>query len=359
MYLMKSIYRTIWGAFSFLFIALVACTGNDVPTPEPLPEKEPMPIRWDVQSVSMGEGRALIENDMDLQIACTPGSGDKAIGIWSAYRLNGDSVKNVLGMNGDVNLIYNTYTSWDNWKGWTYGEEAAFWKSKAVYYFNAYFPKTGGLTSMANDSTSLKGTYHAETNQTDVLVHRVKVDTNNNFQGSPVYLPMKHALATLEFIFLMDGTDATGKLKSFSLNNSLKTTANFNYNTETITVDNWVDGTLSSKTRIYEWADNGGIPFTTTTGAMPYTTGSGIYQTNGGRILIIPQSCTVAPTFQCTIAEEGFDGDMSFEDVSLGTTLFEPGKNYIYTIKVKGRVISELRYQVEDWGEGGGNVEFN
>ena len=69
MNLMKATYRIIVGAL-FLLLALTACTGNDVPVPEPLPEKEDMRIRWDVQQSSMESGRALVEDNTDLQAAC-------------------------------------------------------------------------------------------------------------------------------------------------------------------------------------------------------------------------------------------------------------------------------------------------
>lgn len=353
MNLMKSTYRINWVAV-FLLLVLVACTENDVP----MSEKENMRICWNVRTEGMLDGRALVENNMDLETACTSGIGDKAIGIWSVYRLNGDSAKNVLGVNEDVSLVYSNDEAWNNWTGWTYGEKVAFWKDKAVYYFNAYFPKVGGLTFIANDSTSLKGTYDTETTQTDLMVSRVKVDTNNNFQGSPVELPMVHALATLKFVFLMDGGEATKVLKAFSLDKTLKTSAKLNYNTNTMNITNWTNRASSAKNRIYEWVNRNGIPFTTTTSAVAYTTGNDIYQTNDGFILIIPQDCMIAPTFSCTIGEEGLD-DVSFENVSLGNTLFEPGKNYIYTIKVKDKVISELNYRVEDWGNGGGSIAFN
>ena len=335
---MKSIYRVNWAAL-FLLFTLVGCKGNDVPTPEPLPEKEDMPIRWNVQSASLVDGRALIGNDGALQTACTPSSGGKSIGIWSAYRLDGDSVKNVLGVNGDVSLLYNAGTAWDNWEGWTYGEKAAFWKNKAVYYFNAYFPKEGGLTSIANDSTSLKGTYDTETTQTDLMVSRVKVDTNNDFQGSPVELPMKHALATLQFLFQMEGEEATNVLKSFSLDNTLKTSAYLNFNTEDMTVGNWTNHQASSSGRVYEWSSDSGISFSASTSANPYA-GNG----NDGHVFIIPQHCNTAPTFS-------FVSDLlSKEGVSMETTTFEPGKHYIYTIKMKGTTM-DVTLRIKAWNE--------
>lgn len=345
---MKSIYRTPWGALFFLLLSLVACKGNDVPTPEQ--ENEDMPIRWNVIPEGMQDGRALIEDNTDLQSACTSGSGDMAIGIWSAYRLNGDSVKNVLGMDQDVSLIYSSSSSGNNSGGWVYGDKFAFWKDKAVYYFNAYFPQAGGLTSIANDSTSLRGAYDTKTTQTDLMVSRVKVDTgSDDFQGSPVILPMQHALATLKFVFLVGEGNDTNLLKSFSLDNTLKTVGNLNYNTDALSIANWTVGTTSDSGRIYEWTDDDGIPFTSTTGAVPYTTGNGIYQTHGGHLFIIPQLCESAPTFNCTI-DMNVPYDVPFTNISLGTTQFEPGKNYIYTIKVKENVLN-LNLSIKDWNE--------
>ena len=337
----KLTYRTILGVM-LLLPMLVACAGNEVPVPEvePVPEQEDMLIRWDVQSEGMVDGRMLINDDTGLQAACTPGSGDEAIGIWSAYRFEGDSVKNVLGVNGDVNLVYNASTAWDNWEGWTYGEKAAFWKNKAVYYFNAYFPKVGSLTSIANDSTSLKGTYNAETTQTDLMVSRVKVDTNaETFQGSPVELPLKHALATLQFFFQMEGETATNVLKSFSLDNTLKTFGHLNFNTEDMTVGNWTNHQASSSGRIYEWSSDSGISFSASTSANPYA-GNG----NDGHVFIIPQHCNTAPTFS-------FESDLlSKEGVSMETTTFEPGKHYIYTIKMKGTTM-DVTLRIKAWNE--------
>ena len=326
--LMKSIYRMKWAAL-FLLFALVSCKGNDVPAPE----EENMLIRWDVRSEGMADGRTLINDDAGLQVACTPGSGDEAIGIWSAYRLNEDSVKNVLGINEDIGLVYSAGTT----TGWTYGERPAFWKYKAVYYFNAYFPKEDALTSIANDSTSLKGTYNTETTQTDLMVSRVKVDTNaETFQGSPVRLPMKHALATLQFLFQMEGEEATNVLKSFSLDNTLKTFAHLNFNTEDMTVGNWTNHQASSSNRIYEWSSDSGISFSASTSANPYAGNA-----NDGHVFIIPQHCNTFSFVSDLLSKEG---------VSIETTTFEPGKHYIYTIKMKETTV-DVTLRIKAWNE--------
>lgn len=334
---------------TLLLLALTACMGDEVSASKSLPEEDAMPICWDVIPEGRQDGRALIEDNTDLKEACTSGNGNMAIGIWSAYRLNGDSVKHVLGNpSGDASLTYTPSASADDSGVWTYGEKYAFWKYGAVYYFNAYFPKEGGLTSIANDSTSLRGAYDTKTTQKDLMVTRVKVDTNAaDFQGSPVALPMLHALATLKFVFVLEEGNDTKALKSFSLDNTLKTAGNLNYNTDALSIANWTVG-AASEGRTFEWADNAGIPFTTTEEAVPYTTG-GIYQTNNGHVFIIPQRCESAPTFSCTI-DMNVSYDVVYENISLGTTQFEPGKNYIYTIKVKDNTL-KLNLSIKDWNE--------
>ena len=342
--LMKARYITIQGTL-LLLLALTACTGDEVPASEFLPDEGAMPICWNVIPEGRQDGRALIEDNKDLKAACTPGSGDMAIGIWSAYRFYGNFVENVLSNEPeDVALVYQTSSS-----DWTYGK-SAYWVLDAFYYFNAYFPKEGGLTSVANDSASLRGAYDTKTTQTDLMVTRIKVDANYaNLLNSPVILPMKHALATLKFIFLVDGGTDTNVLKSFSLDNTLKTAGTLNYNTDVLSIANWTVGTASGNGRTYEWADNNGIPFTLTTGAVPFSTGNGIYQTNDGHVFIIPQQCESAPTFNCTIDTDAFD-NISYDNISLGTTQFEPGKNYIYTIKVRENALI-LTLSIKDWNE--------
>ena len=345
MSLMKITYKGLFGAMGLL-LALAACTGNDVP--EALPEKENLSISWNVIPEGMQEGRSLINNNAALQNACTPSpdGGGQAIGIWSACRVKEDSLKNMLGVDGDASLIYQSGTDWHNHMGWTYGEKAAYWIHNAVYYFNAYFPKTGGMASIANDSTSLKGIFNTETTQTDLMLTRVRVDTHGDFKGLPVSLPMVHALATLKFVFLIEDGDATNFLKAFSLDKTLKTIGRLNYNTDAITIANWTaTPSDTGVSRIYEWANGDGVSFTVTKEAVPYVTEGN----KGGHLFIIPQSCATAPTFDCTIGVNATES-LPFQNISLGTTLFEPGKNYIYTIKVKANVL-DVELSIKDWNE--------
>lgn len=340
----RLIYRTILGATT-LFLTFTTCTShNELPVPEPEQEEHGMPIRWTVIPEGMQDGRALINSTTNLQTACS--TGGQSIGIWSAYELGADYQEDILGNeNGDVSLIYQSTPIWENWQGWTYGEKAASWKQGAIHYFNAYFPMTGGLTGVKNTKTSIKGNYNAETTQTDIMVTKVVVNTAVNFQGSPIELPMKHTLATLQFKFQMEeGSTTDYILQSFSLDKTLRTSADLNYEGGDITIDHWINKTASSNTRIYAQTLNPGLSFSATTAVNPYQGNA-----NDGHILIIPQSCTTAPTFDCTIGVNATES-LPFQNISLGTTLFEPGKNYIYTIKVNATML-DVELSIKDWNE--------
>ena len=329
MKLNKQTYRTLLGTTA-LFFALSACSEKDVPS------ESGMPIRWDVIPEGMQNGRALIHSTADLQMACS--SGGQAIGIWSAYRIgNGELIESILSEDKeDVGLYWQSF---QNQYEWTYGE-SAYWKEGATYYFNAYFPMTGGLSSITNTPTAITGNYNTETTQTDVMVTQVLVNTAVNFQGLPVELPLKHALATLQFKFQMEeGSTTENMLQSFSMDKTLRTSADLNYEGGNITINNWINKTASSNTRIYEQTLNPGLPFSASTAVNPYQGNA-----NGGHILIIPQSCNEAPTFSCTIDAH------TYENISLGTKLFEPGKNYIYLIKMKDNILN-VTLRIKAWNE--------
>ena len=352
--LMKSIYRINWGAL-FLLFTLVGCKGSDVP----VPEKEGMPIRWNVIPEGMQEGRALINSTMNLQTACS--TGGQTIGIWSAYEQGTDYQENVLGNEtGDVSLIYQPTPIWYNWQGWTYGEKAAFWKHGAIHYFNAYFPMTGGLSDVQNTKTTITGNYNTETTQTDVMVTRVVVNTAVNFQGSPVELPLKHALAAIQFQFeSMDKVPM--KLKSFALSNvddeGLRTSGKLAYDGTNI-----IWGNLGKATdAFYTWAPATSLDFTNKP-VLAYTpfNEDNIYTSNAGSVLIIPQEYNGDKT------KITFQIDTKSEPISVllpapveTDNKFLPGRQYIYKIKIPAtgnRVILECN--VADWVPKVEDMEF-
>lgn len=339
-----TIYHIVLGII-LLLPMFVACTdGGDIPVS---PENHDLPIYWEVQSENMQGGRALINSPVDLQNACDE-AGGQAIGIWSAYQWGEIYKEDILNDGkGDAGLTYQAASGENTQSGWTYGD-VAYWRRGAEYYFNAYYPMVGGI-SVTKDNT-FQGLYNTETTQADIMIGRNYVDTNDeSFNGAPVNLRMKHVLATLQFKFqLEEGSNMEKALNSFSLDNTLVTAATLNAslvveegNAEQVALQ-LTNTQKATKSNIYEWTNTDGLFFTATQSASPYTTGTGIYCQNEGHILILPQTCATPPTFSCLV------GDKSIEGVSLNTTTFEPGKSYIYTIRMEENVLN-VTLSVRPW----------
>lgn len=366
---MKSLYRTSWRVLLclLLLLTLVACQGNDAPSPEPMPQEEEMRILWDVQSASMVEGRALIENNTDLKEACTVGSGNKAIGIWSAYERNGEVTKNVLGEDGDVSLVYNLNTQDDNYQGWTYGEKAVYWTHGAKYTFKAYYPKDAIQILPSSDITTFVARYNTVTTQEDLMLAFTEASVPVN---PAVPLQLHHALAALKFQFRFgDGfTDVNDKLTAFWLENTAEQgicmQGLLKFGTEgdgeAIAWDLENSAYVASGTPFYQWADATGLPITTSTDNMAtaYTTGS--YAENNGWLLIIPQESdgTVNLCFQ---TKNGGDVvhrvrlplktgvDKSGNKVDTGTW-FAPARRYAYSLLITPTAV-KVTLGIAGWNE--------
>jgi hypothetical protein len=353
-----------------LLLTLVACNGDDVPAPEPLPQEKEMRILWDVQSVSMVEGRALIEDNADLKEACTVGSGNKAIGIWSAYERNGEVTKNVLGEDGDVSLVYKVNTQDDNYQGWTYGEEAAYWTPGAKYTFNAYFPKDAIHVLPSSDITTFVARYNTVTTQEDLMLAFTEVSTVESAPVNPVPLQLHHALAALKFQFRFgDGfTEVNDKLTAFWLENTAEQgicmQGLLKFGTEgdgeAIAWDLENSAYVASGTPFYQWADATGLPITTSTDNMAtaYTTGS--YAENNGWLLIIPQESdgTVDLCFQTKNGGDvvhrvrlplktGINETGSKDD---NGTWFAPARRYAYSLLITPTAV-DVTLGIAGWNE--------
>ena len=382
MNLMKATYGIIEGAF-FLLLALTACTGKDVPVPEPLPEKKDMRIRWDVQSASMGDGRALIEDSLGLQAACTVGDGDKAIGIWSAYELDGVTKKNILGNpDGDVSLRFYEQVpeieegvEMDNWQGWLYGDSAVHWTPKAKYTFNAYFPQSVIREISSSDVSTFVVEYNTEQYQEDLMMAYAYVDTESASFNSqePVRLNMLHTLSAIRFQFMFMNSDGTtyndsDALTACSLENTVSgsgiaTTGVLAFGTklENGTMDgehiHWYgedhpEPSTSGATvrRIYNWEDANGVPFSSTTtshvAATSHSTGNQKYSSNNGWILTIPQHLDETTLLCFKLASTG---DL-IHHVHLPETTLEPGKRYTYNIRFGQSEVS-VKLTIAAWNE--------
>lgn len=379
----KLTYRTILGAMLLLHM-LVACTGNEVPVPEvePVPEQEDMRIRWDVQSEGMADGRALIEDSLALQDACTVGSGNKAIGIWSAYVLEGEELKNVLGNpHGDVSLVFHENVpeieegvEMDNWNGWLYGDSAVHWTPKAKYTFNAYFPKSVVREISSSDISTFVVEYNTEHYQEDLMTAYAYVDTEAaDFKSKePVSLKMLHTLSALKFQFMFMNSDGStynesDKLTACWLENTisgmgLATTGDLAFGN--VNEDGEMEGehihwyhedhpdpsTSTRERKMYAWEDANGVAFSSTetshTYATSHSTGNQTYSSNDGWILTIPQEKdeTVQLCFKLQTT-----GDLVHR-IHLPETAYEPGKRYTYNIRF-GQSEVTVKLKIAQWNQ--------
>ena len=349
--LLSQCYKLLFGGL-FLFI-FFACNSRK----DELGYLLERQILWSVkQSEALEESRLLVSDDDDLRNVCTPTLGGQAIGIWSARKSNDDIdgkiTEHVLGHpTGDVGLIYDDKTAWENHEGWTYGIEAVYWKMNATYYFNAYFPKEGGMTDMKQSTTSINGKYNTTTTQNDLMLCRQTVDTSaDDFTAAPVPLIMKHALAALRFQFQSDSRFPK-YVQSFALNNieigGLVTSGRITYSTGGINISNWTTNNPILG-NIYAWQHpEEGFPFTKTDKATAYqvaedTKVGNLYTANDGYVLIIPQKYSGGTKMNFTIDGKGFEVDLPQKD-------FLPGYRYTYLLKITGGEKVTLECVAQPW----------
>lgn len=370
------IYRLPRVVLIALGMMLVACNGEELTTQQQQDGVELQPIRMDVVPNGMQTSRALIEDSDDLKQACTPtesGGGGKAIGIWSSYVNNGVEVHNVLGNpTGDVSLTYEEQTEWDNYNGWTYGEEAQFWRADTKYTFNAYYPKDVVNELASSNVETFVLEYNTEHYQEDMMVAYAMVDTGApDFVAGPVPLNMLHTLSAVRFQFVFMNSDGTtyvdsDKLMACWLENSVSGSgiATTGILASGSVIDGELDGesidwfagdypeppTANYARRMYAWSDAAGVPFSSTasasTPATSHSTGNNAYADNGGWILVIPQT-TNGTTNLCFKLES--TGDLEHR-IIIPTTTFEPGKRYTYNVRF-GQSEVDLTLKIADWNE--------
>ena len=329
------------------------------------------PIVMDVKPVT----RALIENNTQLEAACDPERGGKAIGIWSAYEVDGQKVNNVLGnTSGDVALQYIYQTEQDNYRGWTYGQDAVYWAAKAKYTFNAYFPMDVVDEITTSNTSTFIIDYNTEHYQDDLMMAYAYTDTGAaRFNASaPVTLNMLHTLAALRFQFSFRNSDGStfvdsDRLTACWLENTrtgegMATTAMLAFGT--IRNDGTVDGehihwynedfpapsTPLLPRRLYVWEDAVGVPFSSTlesaTEGTTHSTGSGLYASNGGWIMIIPQHMDNSVQLCFKIDSTG---DLVHR-IALPDTEFVAGQRYTFNVRF-GQSDVGMTLSIADWNE--------
>ncbi|MBQ8423817.1 MAG: fimbrillin family protein [Coprobacter sp.] len=368
--------------FAILLALLYSSCGEEMghlitQSPSTIGTAEADYIRWNVRSVGMYDTRALIENNSDLQTACSV-TGGRAIGIWSAYELDGVETRHVLGNdNGDVTLVYREGTAWDNYKSWTYSEEAAKWVIGAKYVFNAYYPKSAVDEISSSNISTFVVDYNTEHFQEDLMMAYAYVDTNSpTFRmWEPVPLNMLHTLSALMFRFSFinsDGStyDDSDALTAFWLENTridcgIATTGMLAFGT--IDDDGTMNGenilwypedypdpsTQETPRKIYEWEDVAGVPFASTSSertiAVAYSTDYDSrqkYSDNDGWLLTIPQ-VTDGTSQICFCLKS--TGDFVHR-IALPATTYEAGKRYTYDIRF-GQTSVTLTLKIKAWNE--------
>lgn len=333
-------------------------------------------ITWNVVSTDMQSGRALIINDDMLKSACS--TGGKSIGIWSAYEHEGVTTYNVLGNdNGDVSLIYDKDTNWDNYRWWTYGETAAEWVIGAKYTFKAYYPKLVVNEISSSDESTFVFDYNTERHQEDLMTAYAYVDTQDTAfnQNFPVQLKMLHTLSAMRFQFSFINADNTtyednDALTAFWFENTLPgrgiaTTGVLAFGTvdENGVMDgehiHWYNedypepSTPTKERRIFEWQDNSGVNFNSTTTernvATAYSTdfdGNQKYAVNDGWILIIPQTTDGTVKLCFKLKTTGDD----VHRIALPAAKYDAGMRYTYDIRF-GQTSVNLVLKIADWNE--------
>lgn len=333
-------------------------------------------ITWNVVSTDMQSGRALIINDDMLKSACS--TGGKSIGIWSAYEHEGVTTYNVLGNdNGDVSLIYDKDTNWDNYRWWTYGETAAEWVIGAKYTFKAYYPKHVVNEISSSDESTFVFDYNTERHQEDLMTAYAYVDTQDTAfnQNFPVQLKMLHTLSAMRFQFSFINADNTtyednDALTAFWFENTLPgrgiaTTGVLAFGTvdENGVMDgehiHWYNedypepSTPTKERRIFEWQDNSGVNFNSTTTernvATAYSTdfdGNQKYAVNDGWVLIIPQTTDGTVKLCFKLKTTGDD----VHRIALPAAKYDAGMRYTYDIRF-GQTSVNLVLKIADWNE--------
>ena len=221
----------------------------------------------------------------------------------------------------------------------------------ATYYFNAYYPKEGGMTDMKQSITSINGRYNTTITQNELMVCSQIVDTSaDNFTAAPVPLIMKHALAALRFQF-QSNSRYPKYVQSFALNNvesvGLSTSGVIKYSSGDINIADWTTSN-SIAGEIYAWQHpEAGFPFTKTNKATAYlaaedTKVGNLFTENDGYVLIIPQKYSGGTKINFAIDDKDFEVDLPQKD-------FLPGYRYTYLINITGGEKVTLECVAQPW----------
>lgn len=316
-----------------LFV-LWSCKESDSPVVSP---ETGVPINWSVRQMSMTGTRAVIDNDNELQTACSPDGGGKSIAIWGSHNRSSEAV-----FKGTL-LTYEAKNSTTPHM-WNYvGEPDRHWLYSTEYQFLAYYP--ANLQGVDATSTLLTvGEYNTLSTQEDLMTAYTTVNTGDGTFDlfSPVPLTMQHALASVAFKVKSERGN-TLTLKSLQLD-GLMTRGAFTYDGNPPTTESWQPDNASAGS--YCW--NGNLDLASTAITLTNFAGDAdlpVYAEEG-YILVIPQTCT--PSLRLTTGGRTFN-DFSLTAEAAGVT-YEPGKRYLYTLSVIDDKV-ELVLTIKEWNE--------
>ena len=343
--LMKATYRTILKVIILIPI-LAACTENEVPEPEK------KAISWQVESDTVAQSKALVNNNA-LQTACTPNADgtNETIGIW------GDFTVNSAGQNITIQeFIATPLTYIPSSSNWQYPGATKYWMYLSVYDFRACYPqaKMTELMTVMSATQFQSGPINTLELQEDLLVAAKQVDTRTANLSLPVTLNLQHIFAAIKFkVKAADGfkpaTDEgltscwlqnnTGETNLFSPSGSMVHSGNAS------PVISWTTSE-STEEPMYKW-EHEGVSFANEN--TLYTSNDGkageMYTHNDAWVLVVPQTVQEGTLQFCYTLKK--TGTRVFA-VGIPAITYEHGKQYTYMLEIRG---SEANFTltIKDW----------
>lgn len=323
------------------FVVLVSCS-KEVPQVSDV-------IGWGVEAPvqedwAQPQSRALVEDDLQLQVACTQRNGyePKKIGVFGTSSLEGS----VLVEFNDVDLWW-----WnkEDVNGWNCSGENRNWRDKAEYVFKAYFPKGEVDLHPSSGAEKLMVVYDAAQEQYDLLVAHKRIMAR---EENPVVLLMEHPLAALRFDFTIVETGGEDRLLSCWLENctqeGLYMSSTLNFAMQTV----WPQSSpVGAGVKMYWWRPQVPVQMGSSFSAAAYSSAAAdadgaLYAGNGGWILVVPQQCKGPEHVKfCFTTERGAGQVYS---VGIPQVEFKPGYRYSYHVKVS-KARPEISLKVTPW----------
>lgn len=311
-------YRKIF-ALSVLSLLLLAASCRKQEKPQP---QQDVQVRWDVSGVEGYSTKALINNEDDIQTACTPESKHgrgQTIGIWADYDITIDGTQyTVENVFQGTRLIYNPSSTETDTK-WEYMGDPAYWVAGGKYIFRAYYP--AGEVSVLESSSSAKA-FVVESNtvstQRDLLLAFNSFDTHSGLyadgtkgdMSKPVPFYFRHAMAAVMVRFRFeDGFYSEDAITSCwfenSANDDFAITGMMTYGDGVHLEEGKIQWIKSyspvSGLQYYLWKHPDGVPFSSSSGSSVTATAYSVFSAGDtgekftgqdGFVMIIPQPST-------------------------------------------------------------------